>query len=190
MKHMPLRHPYVCGKGGRSVRTEPGGHVIARVTCSCTKFVEVRFRQLAGDEQMDRKIKQKGWRLDPPVCTHCQRQKKEARMASTAEPTTNALVAQAKLHRLLDEHFDAPGGQFAKDWNDERISKETGLHIDRVVQYRQVAFGELKVPSEVQQLHDDINALAQLKLESDAGFEQELAKLRSRCAELTRQFKA
>lgn len=183
-------HGYRDGVKGRSIRTGVRGLFgIAIVQCTaCPATGEVRLRELMGQEQIDQKMRQRGWRLDPHRCPLCQQKAKEGRVATNPSPA--AMRAQATMFRLLDAHFDMEKGSYEKDWNDERVAKEAGLAINVVQEFRRAGFGELKLPTEVERLHLDIEALAALKRESDAQFDQELARLRAAVAEVKRKFVA
>jgi hypothetical protein len=168
-----------------------GIYGVAVLQCSgCPGTFRMKLRQLPAPEIIDKKAKSTGWRLDPHVCPGCQLRAREKKMATTTAPTPAALAATGKMHRLLDNHFDAEAGRYADGWDDNRVSKDVGLNADLVAQYRVACFGELKVPVEVASLQQDIKALVDLKAETDAQFAQQIAQLRTRAAELARKFAA
>lgn len=71
-------------------------------------------------------------------------------MANTpTAPTTTTMTngetikAQAKMHRLLDDHFDGERGMYDADWDDARVARESGLAVTEVGRTRDVAYGRL-----------------------------------------------
>lgn len=169
----------------------PGIFGVAVIQCGrCPATFRMNLRSLTGPDIIDKKAKSKGWRLDPHVCPICQKRNREDRGMSTTAPTPAALAAQGRMHRLLDDHFDVAKGCFAADWNDARVAKETGIAESMVGEYRKAAFGELRMPTEIEALQRDLAALSSLALESRAEFDQQLAQLRARVAEVARKFAA
>lgn len=183
-------HPYEDGQHGRSIRRGVMGlYGVAVVQCTrCPATGEVRLRAKAGPDIIDQKLKQKGWRLDPHVCPICQKRAREDKQMATTAPSTAAMVAQGRMHRMLDEHFEVERGRFAATWDDNRIAKETGLALDLVTAYRKAAFGELRVPTEVEKLQQDLKALEQLVDETGRSLLEQLTQLRARVAEVARKF--
>ena len=179
-------HPYRDGTAGRSITTRPGvgGMTItAHLECSkCGKIGHVKCRAIMPPEQIDRKFRQAGWRLDPHVCPDCipatHEKKGERRMAS--KPSPAAMKAQAAMFQLLAQHFDTDTGRYAKGWSDAKIAKETGISPDMVRDFRVAGFGDLREPEEVVQLRSDIDALATLQREQNAAITVELETLRSK----------
>lgn len=177
---------------GRSWRSEraTGGLVFkAGLTChrcGCTEWLGVRSD--ATPPTIDLKFTAHGWRLDPHVCPHCISKERKKPMATRASPA--AMKAQVTMFSLLTTHFDTELGQYASDWNDARIAKETGIAPELVIEFRRAGFGEIKEPSEIRALRDDINALASLAAEQHATMQQELASLRARLGVLSARWAA
>lgn len=77
------------------------------------------------------------------------RQEAQKNMANTpTTPTTTmtngeTIKAQAKMHRLLDDHFDGERGTYDADWDDARVARESGLAVTEVGRTRDVAYGRL-----------------------------------------------
>lgn len=107
-----------------------------------------------------------------------------------SKPSPAAMKAQVQMITLLQEHFDPQAGSFADGWSDKRIAAETSLSADHVADFRRGAFGEIKEPREVRALRDDIATLDTLEKERRAVFDQELAKMRSRLAEISARWAA
>lgn len=192
-KHMGIEgHAWKAGRKGRSFRTIPTGHVVATLACSsdgCAATHDIRFRELAHADQMDRKFIQAGWILDPARCPEHKPQRKErAAVSSPAKPTPAAIKGQARMFGLLQTHFNGDDGVFAVGWSDEKIATECGLSADLVTAVRCEAFGELKEPPEIAQLSRDIEALAQLIDEAIQPLRNELGQLKQRHAEIRRRF--
>jgi hypothetical protein len=184
-----VHHPYVVGKKGRSIRGAPGGHQLATLVCACGATHDIRFRQLAGSDQIDRKFRQAGWRLDPAVCPGCTSSRESKTMAAPI-PTAAAIKAQAKMFHLIQTHFDAENGCYGGGWSDAKIAADVGLSSDTIAAFRVEAFGPLKEPPEVARLTSDIAALEQLFNEAMAPIQSELIQLRTRVAEVRRKFAA
>lgn len=180
MKH--TTHSYREGKRGRSIASRPGvggQSITANLTCSsCPKNGSIGLRVMMPPEQIDQKFKQAGWRLDPHRCPDCIRkaaQSKGKPMASNPSPA--AVKAQAKMFSLLSQHFTPDDGRYAKGWSDKKIADETGVSVEMVAAVRSEAFGELKEPSEIQALRQEITALEGLVSEQIATLRTELAKV-------------
>lgn len=178
-------HPYREGTAGRSITTRPGVggmSITAHLVCSqCRKAGNIKCRAIMPPEQIDRKFRQAGWRVDPHVCPGCfpaiQDTKGDRRMAS--KPSAAAMKAQAGMFLLLTQHFDGEAGRYAKGWSDDQIAKATGLAPDLVRDFRVAGFGELREPEEVVRLRSDIDALATLQREQNDAMTQALTALRS-----------
>jgi hypothetical protein len=99
----------------------------------------------------------------PPAEVH-QPLKRESLMSTAATAAVNSqttpnmkLVRQAIA--LLDDHFDEEAHRYRPGWSDEKIAKETGLHIVQVAKIRcEAGFGELADDPEMVKLRDDIAA--------------------------------
>lgn len=107
-----------------------------------------------------------------------------------SKPTPAAMKAQANMFALLTTNFDSEAGTFTPGWSDAKVATDTGLAVEHVTEFSRAAFGELKEPSEVRALRDDINALDALAKEQAGSIQQEVASLRSRLAELSRRWAA
>lgn len=192
------QHPWKDGRHGRSIKAQPGGAVIATLTCSrCDESHSIRFRQLCNGGDMDKKFAQHGWAVDPAKCpTHNRRNhqpRKEISMPDAAAPTfaaptPAAIAAQGKMVALLQLHFDPDTGTYGGGYSDAKIAEECRLCVDLVAGVREQAFGKLKVPGEVAQLTADIEALDQLLAETIAPIQAELANLKNRVRECCKKF--
>lgn len=180
MRH--TTHSYQQGVKGRSMTTRPGvgGQTItAHVQCStCPKKGSANLTSRMSPEWIDKKFSQLGWRLDPHRCPDCIRKAAQSKgnlMASNPSPA--AVKAQAKMFSLLSQHFTPDDGRYAKGWSDKKIADETGVSVEMVAAVRSEAFGELKEPSEIQALRQEITALEGLVTEQIASLRTELAKV-------------
>jgi hypothetical protein len=200
-KHMSKDHPWKDGKHGRSIKTQQGGAIVATLTCSrCPAAHTIRFRQLCGQSDMDRKFIQQGWDVDPAKCpdhnrrNHTAKETKPVPDSATAPaptfaaPTPAAIAAQAKMFGLLQTHFDPETGVYGSGYTDAKIAEECRLSVDLVVGVRKATFGELKVPTEVAQLTADIEALEAMFNEAVAPIQSELVALKRRVNECCRKF--
>lgn len=176
------RHSYRTELRGRSLTAKPGvagTSISAHLTCSrCGKVGDLKCRAILPDEQIDRKFRQSGWRLDPAVCPDCIRQSKEERaadMASNVSPA--AMKAQAAMFQYLQTAFDVETGRYGKGWSDKVIADKTGLSVEHVAAFRAAAFGELKDAPEIVALRADIAALENLVTEQVAHLRSELARI-------------
>lgn len=185
------QHPWNTGRHGRAVRSVEGGGIEATLTCGkCEATETIRFRQLAGSAEMDRKFILKGWAVDPAKCPEHNRRHHPRKdpLTVASSPSPSAIAAQAKMFGLLQNHFDVENGCYGSGYSDAKIAAETGLAIDLVKAIREQAFGPLREPPEIAQLATDIEALAGLIDETVAPLKTELAGLRSKLAELRRKF--
>lgn len=192
-----MQHPWKDGRHGRAMKTQEGGAVLATLSCSrCLATDQIRFRQLCGSDDMDRKFAQKGWAVDPAKCPEHNRRnhqpRKDNKMPDSAtkfaSPTPAAIAAQAKMFGLLQTHFDPDTGTYGGGYSDAKIAEECRLSVDLVAGVRTQAFGELKVPNEVAQLVADMDALEQLLTEVVAPIQTELATLKNRVRECCKKF--
>lgn len=209
---MEPTHTYKGGARGRSLNTDPrSGTHMGRMTCSVCQFMgTVNYTRLPPPEMLDKKFVQKGWELDPNVCPDCIVKRKKAKatankeqmkMNNTAPKTTGTLSdnpvlkavsadthkATAKMHQLLTLHFDVDGGVFAEGWNDERISKESGISVAHVTDVRNIAYGELKEPEELTKLRADIKSLNDLITETLVAAQKEVNSLNNRVADICKK---
>lgn len=99
-----------------------------------------------------------------------------------------AMKAQVQMFNLLSQHFDGEKGAYSAPWTDEKVAKEVGLSVETVADYRRAGFGELREPAELRTYREDLKALDNLCKETFAGFQQEVASLRSRLADLSRRY--
>lgn len=208
---MEHTHTYKEGARGRSLHVDPrGGSRCGRVACSiCAEVGAVNFTSLPPPEMLDKKFVQKGWELDPNVCPTCVVKRKKAKAAAKKEqqkmttsakpagtlsdnPVLKAVSADthkatAKMHQLLSVHFDADEGRFSEGWNDERISKESGIALTHVAEVRNIAYGELREPEEITALRKDIKSLNELVSETLITAQKEVNALNNRIAEITKK---
>lgn len=206
-------HLYRMGERGRSMHSDPrSGIRCGRVLCSECGFVgSVNVKALPPPEMLDKKFVQKGWELDPNVCPECViKRKKSKDIAKKERQNMNTTVANkpagtlsdnpalkavsadmhkatAKMHQLLSMHFDPDEGRYEAEWNDERISKESGVAAAHVTEVRNIAYGELKEPEEVTALRNDIKALHDLINETLIAAQKEVNALNNRVAEITKK---
>jgi len=182
-------HPYRRETRGRSLRRAEAGRVVAVLTCSkCGMTGEVAFRQLCDAGEMDRKFKQQGWGVDP---ARCPKHNRRERHTMTIKPSAAAIAGQARMTKLLMEHFDAAGGTYSDGWSDQRIADECKLSVELIRAVRDEAFGPLREPPEVARLRADIETLSQLVAEQERGMQavrQEMDRLKAQAAELGKRF--
>jgi vacuolar-type H+-ATPase subunit I/STV1 len=95
--------------------------------------------------------------------------------------------ATAKMHQMLSIHFDADEGRYSDGWDDERISKESGISVAHVSEVRNIAYGEIKEPEEVTKLRADIKSLNELISETLVTAQKEVNALNSRVNEITKK---
>jgi hypothetical protein len=112
-----MGHAWSRGHGTRTIEKRRTGNtlwVVGRVACSnCEAVGELKSHGVIPAPQMDKRLRQKGWQLDPPKCPDCVRQPKEERMATDTEvPSNKAAMAQAKVFKLLGVHFDPDKGRY------------------------------------------------------------------------------
>jgi hypothetical protein len=158
------QHPWKLETHGRSVRSVAGGGVMAKLTCSrCPAVFDIKFRQLPGSAEIDRKFIQHGWAVDPAKCPeHNPRHhpKKDSAMNTLAAKTSPAAIAaQAKMFGLLQSHFDVQVGRYLSGQSDAGIAKACGLAVELVAAIRAQVFGELKEPPEIAALAADLATL-------------------------------
>jgi hypothetical protein len=187
-------HPWRVGTGGRAIRTVERGHQIATLTCGCGATKDIRFRELAGADQIDQKFRRAGWLLDPSKCQTCAHppRSKETATVSTA-PSPAAIRSQATMFRLLDAQFDADAGRYADGWSDERVAKETSLSAQTVAAFRTEAFGAIKEPAEVAALAADLATFDTMLIEAATSVETLKAtqrEMKQRLDALRRKFGA
>lgn len=204
---MEPNHLYKQGLRGRSLHVDPrGGPRCGRAICTeCGEVGSVNFTNLPPPELLDKKFIQKGWELDPNVCPACvikrktakSLAKKEQKIVTTTKPngtladnpvlktvSADTHRATAKMHQLLSLHFDVDEGAYAADWNDERISKESGISITHVTEVRNIAYGELKEPEEISLLRKDIKSLNDLIGETLVTAQKEVNALNKRVTDI------
>lgn len=205
---MEPTHTYKAGARGRCLHVDPrAGTRSGRVACSeCGEVGNINFTSLPPPEMLDKKFVQKGWELDPNVCPTCVVKRKQAKAAAKKEQTkmntttkaagtlsdnpvlkavsADTHKATAKMHQLLSIHFDADEGRFSEGWNDERISKESGISVVHVTEVRNVAYGELKEPEEITALRNEIKSLNELISETLVTAQKEVNALNKRVTEI------
>jgi hypothetical protein len=188
----PNRHTYRERTAGRYLKTAAGvgrNSTSAHIRCTqCGDEGTVRMGTLMPPEIIDQKFRTAGWKLDPHVCLTCIcKAKKDKPMAL---PTDTAIKAQAKLHRLLGEHFDIEAGAFTASWDDGKLSKETGLALDLVVATRVAAYGDLKAPDALVSLRADLQAMEQLLAEQHRANLASLVEMRAQLGKTLVRFAA
>lgn len=206
---MEPSHTYKQGARGRSIHVDPrGGTRFARMICAeCGEVGNVNFTSLPPPELLDKKFVQKGWELDPNTCPSCiiKRKtakalaKKEQKTMTTTHTKPNGTLADnpvlkavsadthkatAKMHQLLSLHFDIDEGKYAEGWNDERVSKESGISTIHITEVRNIAYGEIKEPEEITLLRNEIKSLNDLIGETLVAAQKEVNVLNKRVAEL------
>lgn len=184
-------HPWKIGTGGRAIRAAERGHQIATLTCGCGATKDIRFRELAGADQIDQKFRRAGWLLDPSKCQACAHPPKAKETPLSTTPSPAAIRSQATMFRLLTDHFDADAGRFAEGWSDDKIAKDTGLSAQTVAAFRTEAFGAIKEPAEIAALAADIATFDGMLIEAAGtveGLKTELGAMKQRLAELRRKY--
>lgn len=182
-------HEWALGRGGRSIdkrRTGNNLRVVASVTCACGTAGEVVHRAVLPADQLDKRFKQKGWKLDPPMCPDCVQQPKEERMATSEMVSPAAGLAQAKVFKLLGINFDPEKGRYLNGYSDDKLAKETGCAKVFVEQVRKECFGDLKEDPAIAELRGDIAALEGLIVESTATLQQQLASVKAKLAQVAK----
>lgn len=193
------------------------GTKLAQITCAdCGTTGTVNVSSLPPPEALDKKFAQRGWELDPNVCPDCvvkrKRAKAAARVAIKQKEQKNTMAtitgikptpisenpalkavsadlhkATAKMHQLLNLHFDTDEGRFAEGWDDARIAKESGMAPAHVTEVRNLAYGELKEPEEITKLRDDIKSLNELISETLVAAQKEVNALNARVNEINKK---
>lgn len=205
---MEHNHTYKQSLRGRSLHVDPRERTrCGRMICSeCGEVGSVNYTSLPPPELLDKKFVQKGWDLDPNICPTCVVKRKKAKAAAKKEqvkmnaiskpagtlsenPVLKAVSADthkatAKMHQMLSLHFDGDEGRYADGWDDERISKESGISVVHVAEVRNVAYGELKEPEEITLLRNDIKSLNELIGETLITAQKEVNALNKRVAEI------
>ena len=208
---MEPSHTYKQAVRGRSLHVDPrSGTRCGRMICSeCGEVGTVNFTSLPPPEMLDKKFVQKGWELDPNVCPTCVIKRKQAKAAAKKEqvkmnaaskpngtlsdnPVLKAVSADthkatAKMHQMLSLHFDADEGKYAEGWDDERISKESGISVVHVSEVRNIAYGEIKEPEEITLLRKEIKSLNELISDTLVHAQKEVNALNARIAEITKK---
>lgn len=212
---MEPTHIYKEGARGRSFHVDRhAGTKAGRITCStCGTVGSINVNNLPPPEYLDKKFAQRGWELDPNVCPDCVVKRKRAKAAAKAavklkeqntmptitkeapiseNPALKAVSADlhkatAKMHQLLNLHFDADEGRFAEGWDDARIAKESGMAPAHVTEVRNLAYGELKEPEEITKLRADIKSLNELISETLVTAQKEVNALNARVAEINKK---
>jgi hypothetical protein len=179
------------------------------ICAGCEEVGNVNFTSLPPPEMLDKKFVQKGWELDPNTCPSCVIKRKTAKAIAKKEQktmtTTNTNTkpngtladnpvlkavsadthkATAKMHQMLSTHFDAEAGLYDEGWNDERVSKESGISVIHITEVRNIAYGELKEPEEITLLRNEIKSLNDLIGETLVAAQKEVNALNKRVAEL------
>jgi len=211
--HHPIAftHGFNIGEGSRRIYKGMIGGVMrnhAEIICSkCESADVILMKAILPEDVIGKKFRQKGWDLEPDTCPACVAARREptttekeedimAEPASNVTPLTpplpskDSIRAQARLMRMLTDHFDDKEGAYINDYSDERVAKEVGLSLSVVEAFRREAFGDLKEPKELQAIKDDVTML-ELRIEDEfAGLTkslgEEIGKLRTRIAELER----
>lgn len=208
MEHI---HTYKQGTRGRSLYVDTrGGSRCGRLICSeCGEVGSVNFSTLPPPEMLDKKFVQKGWELDPNMCPTCVIKRTTARALAKKEQKTMATTnsntkpngtladnpvlkavsadthkATAKMHQMLSIHFDVDEGKYAEGWDDERISKESGISVIHVAEVRNIAYGEIKEPEEITLLRSEIKSLNDLIGETLVAAQKEVNALNKRVTDL------
>jgi hypothetical protein len=90
-------------------------------------------------------------------------------MSASATASVSQNQPNPKLVRqvmgLLEDHFDEKVRRYRAGWSDERVTKETGVHIGQVAKIRCEYFADLAEDPELAKLRD---ALAELELRAEA----------------------
>lgn len=212
---MEPTHTYKEGTRGRSFHVDRLAKTKAgQITCStCGAVGSINVNSLPPPEYLDKKFSQRGWELDPNVCPDCVVKRKRAKAAAKAavklkeqnemptitkeapiseNPALKAVSADlhkatAKMHQLLNLHFDADEGRFAEGWDDARIAKESGMAPSHVTEVRNLAYGELKEPEEITKLRADIKSLNELISETLVAAQKEVNALNARVNEINKK---
>lgn len=204
-------HTYKNGERGRFLSADARTGVrVARIICKeCSFEGSVNLKTLAPPVMINKKFVQKGWELDPNVCPDCVTKKKLAKAVAKKEQLTmntntkpNGALAEnpilkavsadthratAKMHQLLTMHFDPDKGAYEDSWNDERISKESGISVTHVGEVRTIAYGDIREPQEISKLRTDIAKVEKDLTEMLAMAQKEVADLQKQLVEVTKK---
>jgi|GEM_PF-1151040 len=159
-------HIFNAPNHGRRIRKDMvGGQFrnMSEIRCSrCSAVGSIMMKMVLPEQVIAKKFAQKGWLLDPDICPDCQitttttTENDMTTNTKEAVPSTAAIRAQARMMRLISEHFDEDAGEYLNGYSDQKISDEVGIALASVQNFRREGFGELKTPDELSSLRDDV----------------------------------
>ena len=159
------------------------------VPCSRGHVVDFPITGALPPEIVAKKMMQKGWTIgNKLVCPkHSRKRKPEreglvqredvevAQVAAAndepAKPSAPGLAARRAAIEWIVEAFDADKGTYKAGVSDATIAKETGLSESAVAEIRELNFGPIKEPPEIEFARQELNRLE----ERIATFEKECA---------------
>lgn len=89
-------------------------------------------------------------------------------IAEAPKPSEPGLAARRAAIEWLVEAFDADKGRYRSGVSDASIAKETGLSEHAVAEIRELNFGPLKEPAEIENARGELNRLEQRIAEFEA----------------------
>lgn len=145
-------------------------------------------------EAIVKTLRARGWALGKSAAKHlCPKPHQEeqsmpdklsARIVAShvVEPVleNSPAASAAKLAALdwLRESFK--NGRFTRGINDETISKEVGLSESAVAQLRKEFLGDIREPTEIEELRNELTAIAKARFDMDGQFNRQINELVAR----------
>lgn len=147
--------------------------VAARLECKCCgTHEEWGLAKVPPPNIIHKHFKTKGWEVAKrPTCPICQSSKKRKpamtkpstvtpiSSAVTVAPSVDAKAARREAHDRIAIYFNIEKGSYSDGYSDMRIAEETGVAVAWVKQRREEEFGQLKVPSEIQEIVNEVSKL-------------------------------
>lgn len=81
---------------------------------------------------------------------------------TTSTPRELTINQKAAVRLLLDKHFDDAAGQYLDGYTDQKIGAEASVPWASVKQLRELAYGPLREPAELEKLRADVKAFPDL----------------------------
>lgn len=193
------------GLGGEVDLTPARVGVTLHLPCARGHIVDFKVDRGLNPEGVAKRMLAKGWTMGHRlICPkHSRKKKGEARPAAdeiaegiteheeekvemAKEPAAAAAASDAakEAKRLtflaLGDAYDTTAKRYKKDWNDKRVSDESGLAEAAVITLREEFFGPLGEPSELAEIRDAIAELNSQEAASRAHFDQQMKTLTGR----------
>jgi hypothetical protein len=141
------------------------GHKFAvRAEClECGSHEAFEFSQSVGPRTASKHVLNKGWRINRMACPDCFKNhghnKKDLKVTQPNQPKapdTDIRQQRRDAHALIEMSFDISAGYYKDGYSDEKIADETGISKDWVAKRREEEFGQLKEPSELCSLREEL----------------------------------